>query len=278
MTHPAEQPHVAPYHLIVEGAALVDIDGHDSVSLQAGDMLVLPRGHAHRLYTPDANDETPIYTVYRETSLSQIANEGSGSFTDILCGQFHFDARGSGTLIDALPDVVLVRTAGRQEFIGLQVLVNLLRDETNEPRPGDSAVVSHLASAFFLLLLRAWLEQAHSVPGLFALLADARLSQAFHGMLAEPERAWSLEQLAQRCSMSRASFVRMFPTVAGTTPGDLLMQLRMAQAAQALRGTSLSIGQISESVGYQSESAFNRAFKRYSGVGPGAYRRGLSQQ
>lgn len=273
MAHPAEQPYVAPYHLVVEGEALADIEGHETVELHAGDMLVLPHGHAHRLYTPGADDKTPAHTVYRESTVAQAGNSGDGPLTDILCGQFRFDISGSKTLLDALPDVVLVRTAGRHEFAGLQVLVTLLRDETNEALPGASAVVSHLASALFLLLLRAWLEQARAVPGLFALLADARLSHALHGMLADPGKAWTLEQLARHCSMSRATFVRMFPSVAGSTPADLLMRIRMTQAGQWLNRTDRSIGEISESVGYRSEAAFNRAFKRYAGMGPGQYRR-----
>ncbi|RZO10762.1 AraC family transcriptional regulator [Pseudomonas moorei] len=274
MAHPAEQPFVAPYHLVVEGTALVDIDGHDSLELHAGDMLVFPHGHAHRLYTSDADENTPMHTVYREALVAKIGNEGAGPLTDILCGQFHFDVSGSKTLVDALPDIVHVRTAGRHEFVGLQALVTLLRDETNEALPGASAVVSHLASALFLLLLRAWLEQAHAIPGLFALLADAKLSQALHVMLAEPGKYWTLEELAGHCSMSRATFVRLFPDVAGTTPGNLLMRIRMIQAGQWLSRTNMSIGEIGESVGYRSEAAFNRAFKRYSGIGPGQYRRG----
>ncbi|KDR38380.1 AraC family transcriptional regulator [Caballeronia glathei] len=273
MAHPVAPAHVAPYHLVVEGAAMVDIDGHNALALQTGDMLVFPRGHAHLLYTPDSDDGTPMYTMYRETPVIRLTNEAAGPATDILCGQFHFDAAGSRTLIDALPDIVLVRTADRTEFVGLQALVKLLRDETNEPRPGASAVVSHLASALLLLLLRAWLEQAHTVPGLFSLLADPKLNRALHAMLAELGKAWTLEHLAHVCGMSRATFVRNFRVVVGTTPAELLLSIRMTQAAQWLNRTHRSIGDISEGVGYQSEAAFNRAFKRRYGIGPGLFRR-----
>ncbi|OUL90258.1 AraC family transcriptional regulator [Paraburkholderia hospita] len=277
MAHPVAPSHVAPYHLVVEGTAMVDIDGHDTLALQPGDMLVFPRGHAHLLYTPDSDDRTPMYTMYRETPVVRLTNEAAGPATDILCGQFHFDPAGSRTLVDALPDIVLVCTADRTDFVGLQALVKLLRDETNEPRPGASAVVSHLASALLLMLLRAWLEQAHAVPGLFSLLADPKLNRALHEMLAEPGKAWTLEQLAQVCGMSRATFVRTFRAVAGTTPAELLLSIRMTQAAQWLNRTHRSIGDISEGVGYQSEAAFNRAFKRRYGIGPGLYRRGRNE-
>lgn len=264
---------VAPYHLIVEGSAWLEVAGHEMVQLVAGDMLMLPRGHAHRLHTSTAGDAPVMVSLASHGHVAQLGNTASGPLTDILCGQFNFGAAAASSLIGALPDIVLIRTAGRPEFAGLQALVTLLRDEASEFRPGAGAVVSHLASALFSLILRAWLEQAGAVPGLFALLADTRLAQALHAILAEPERNWSMEQLAHRCHMSRSTFVRAFRKVAGTTPGELLMRVRMAQAAQWLKQAHLAIGDISEAVGYQSEAAFNRAFKRYMGAGPGQYRR-----
>lgn len=273
MVHPAGQPRVAPYHLVVEGGALVDVAGHDTIALQAGDMLVFPHGRTHRLYTPDADGTTRTHTMYKESLVARLENDADGQLTDILCGQFHFDIAGSQTLVDAMPEVVLVRTAGRPEFQGLQALITLLRDETSEARPGSSALVSHLASALFLLLLRAWIEQAQPVSGLFALAADTRLHHALHAMLDGPGEAWTLETLAERCSMSRATFVRTFRAVAGATPGDVLNHIRMTQASRWLLGTQMSVAEIGEAVGYQSDAAFNRGFKRVHGVGPGAYRR-----
>jgi len=134
-------------------------------------------------------------------------------------------------------------------------------------------VVSQLASALFALLMRAWLEQAAAMPGLFALLAEQRLQAALQAMLAEPERPWTLEELAGLCHMSRATFARVFGKAAGDTPAAVLTQTRMAKAASLLAQGRLPVGQIAEQVGYQSEAAFNRIFKRRYGIGPGAYRR-----
>lgn len=253
--HVVQSHGTAPYHLVVEGGAWLEMEGQAPLRLRSGDMLVLPRGHAHTLRV-GADDGPP-----------------DGAVTDILCGQFHFGAAAANTLIGALPDVLLIRTGCSPEFAGLQALVPLLRDESSASKPGANAVVSHLASALFALILRAWLKQADAVPGLFALLADPRLAPALQGMLATPERAWTMEQLAQLCHMSRSTFLRAFRKVAAATPGELLMRVRMAQAAQWLKQAHRGIGEISEAVGYQSEAAFNRAFKRYMGAGPGQYRR-----
>lgn len=270
----SEEPSgVAPYHLIVEGRAWLEIDGQARVELRAGDMVMLPRGSAHRLGVADEAPPDPLYALPQEGATRRLRNQGHGPQAEVLCGQFHFDAVGARTLIGALPDIVWVRTEDRQEFAGLHALVNLLRHEVGASRQGTDAVIAQLASALFALLMRGWLERASTAPGLFALLADARLSQALHAMLEQPQNPWSLEQLASRCNMSRGTFVRDFRKKAGTTPGGLLLQLRMAQAGQWLQRTRRSVAEIGESVGYQSEAAFNRAFTRYAGMGPGRYRR-----
>ena len=213
--HLAQAYGVAPYHLIVEGRTWLEVEGYDLIELVAGDLLMLPRGHGHRLYVGDANDACAALTQFPANDVAQVANAGDGPLTDILCGQFRFGSAAANTLISALPDVVLIRTAGRSEFASLQALVTLLRDEASSSRPGCSAVISHLASALFSLILRAWLEQAGTVPGMFALLSDNRLSNALHAMLNAPERAWSVEQLAHCSHMSRSTFVRLFRNISG---------------------------------------------------------------
>nr|WP_315258541.1 AraC family transcriptional regulator [uncultured Duganella sp.] len=255
VAHVAQDGGSAPYHLVVEGGVVLSLDGREPVQLVAGDLLVLPHGHAHALRT------------------GSLDGRSDGANADILCGQFHFGAMACGTLIDALPDLLLIRTAGRPECSGLQALVPLLRDESSAVKPGANAVIGHLASALFALILRAWLAQADTTPGLFALLAEPRLAPALQAMLSAPEKAWSMEQLARLCHMSRSTFLRVFRKAAADMPGELLTRLRMAQAAQWLRQAHRGVAEISEAVGYQSEAAFNRAFKRYLGASPGQYRR-----
>jgi AraC family transcriptional activator of mtrCDE len=263
---------IAPYHLIVEGNCRMDIPDNETFTLQAGDMLMFPRGTPHCLYTSSTEAALPIQQCAAPKVITLMTTNGTGPMTDILCGQFHFNTMAANTLMASLPDVVQVRTTGSPDFIGLHALAMMLRDETAQDRPGGHAVISHLASSLFSLLIRAWLEQNPSVPGLFALLAEPRLSAALQVMLEEPEKPWSVEQLAQTCHMSRATFARLFNTVADATPGDILLRTRMAQAAYYLERDKRSVAEIGEAVGYQSEAAFNRAFKRCIGIGPGQYR------
>ncbi|HJU99024.1 MAG TPA: AraC family transcriptional regulator [Burkholderiaceae bacterium] len=275
LDHPAAGTGVAPYHLIVRGSATLDCAAGHGVPLQAGDIVVFPHGGAHRLSLGEKGAASPLYVLPGEHTLREVRNGGDGPAADILCGEFHFDAEAGGGpgLLAALPPLLVVRTAGRPDAASLRSLMAMLQSEAELPRAGSGAVISQLASALFALLIRAWMDQAPTVPGLFALLAGRRLQAALHGMLAQPERPWDLAQLAALCHVSRATFARLFKQTAGATPAEVLARLRMAQAARLLDQGQQVTGSIAEMVGYQSEAAFNRAFKRHHGVGPGAWRR-----
>ncbi|WP_394781577.1 AraC family transcriptional regulator [Undibacterium sp.] len=277
LEHASTAPGVASYHLIVSGNAWLDAAGEKGIALQSGDIIVFPKGNAHRLHMEGEGTDTDMATANRVIDGSEVVrlvgNDGKGALTEIMCGEFTFEAGASSVLLNALPELLLVRTAGREDFAGLQALITMLRLETDAMRPGASAVVSQLSSALFALVMRAWLEQAKTMSGLLAVLAEERLQALLQAMLAAPEKPWELKDMAAACHMSRATFARLFRSVAGITPATLLMQTRMAQAAQWLSQGKRSVAEIGEAVGYQSEAAFNRVFKRSFGVGPGQYRR-----
>lgn len=270
LEHPAMPSGVAPYHLIVRGEALAEGAGADNLPLQTGDIIVFPHGGAHRLRIGDPALASAPHSTPGLLRLDR--NQGDGPQTDILCGEFHFDTDGSAGLLAALPQMLVVRTAGRPDAQSLRHLLRMLQEEAETPRGGSEAILRQLASALFALLIRTWLEQSLVVPGLFGVLAERRLQAALNGMLAAPEKPWTLEDLAEASHMSRATFARLFKQAANATPADVLTQLRMARAARML-DQGHAAGLVGEAVGYQSEAAFNRAFKRQYGMGPGAYRR-----
>jgi AraC family transcriptional activator of mtrCDE len=270
--HAAVEAGVAPYHLIIEGQAWLEAGKGEPLALQAGDIVVFPHGVAHRIRTEHADAAKPHIVSTAEHVVRQTTNEGDGPVAEVLCGQFEFGNVGSHVLLHALPGLIHVRTAGREDFAGLRSLVAMLRSESAGLRPGAAAVLAQLSSALFALVIRAWLEQAEDRPGLFALLAERRLQAALQAMLAEPGADWSLEKLAALCHMSRATFARLFGRIAGATPATVLLNIRMAQAA-ALLARGQSSGETGAAVGYQSEAAFNRVFKRHFQQAPGAFRR-----
>jgi len=279
LDEPASAPGSAPFHVIVAGAARLEMPGQDSVLLQAGDVVLLPGGGAHRLLAGDGAPAGAIADLPASGPLRRKGNGGTGPGTVILCGSFAFDDGARHTLMNALPSVMVVRPGRAADAAGLQALVTLLQHETtddgSEPRPGAGVVVAQLSGALFALLMRAWLAQGATPSGLFAVLADRRLGQALRHMLAAPERPWRVEDLATACHMSRATFARLFTKLCGMAPLDALTRLRMARAGAALAREARAVGDVALAVGYQSEAAFNRVFKRHYGIGPGAWRRAL---
>ncbi|WP_145650725.1 AraC family transcriptional regulator [Pseudoduganella lurida] len=262
-------PGRAPWHLVVAGAGWLEMPDGTRVALQAGDAVLFPHGRAHRIVAGDGAP-APSRKVQAPHLLIE-TNDGTGPASDILCGELRFGPEAE-PLLRTLPETVLVRTAGEPALASLQALIALLQQEAQGERPGTAAILAQLSSALFALLLRGWLEQS-GTQGLLAVLAEPRLQAALHAMLAEPQRSWNLEGLAALCHMSRATFARLFGEVAGTPPAEVLTQLRMAQAARLLLQGGLGTAQVGEQVGYQSEAAFSRVFKRHHGVGPGEYRR-----
>lgn len=277
LDHPQQETGIAPYHLIISGEAMLDGGAHGGRLLKAGDIVVFPKGYGHQLHMDEHGEPSPLHELRGEHVLRLMGNRGSGPTTEILCGEFRFDARASATLLRALPEVMVVSCAGRADLDGLQSLLTMLRFETDGMRPGSALLLSHLASALFALLMRAWLEQPAPSQGLFGLLAERRLHAVVDGMLAAPGQAWTLERMAAVCNMARATFVRTFVRAAGAAPGAVLVHLRMAHGARLLAQSALTTAEIGEAVGYQSEAAFHRVFKRSYGIGPGQYRRQARQ-
>lgn len=276
LNHTATANGVVPYHIVLTGEAWLDTAGQKTRLLQPGDIIVLPKGNAHSLYTQGIQN-SPQNKMEKHVSyssiISQLSNESNGPVTEILCGQFEFEAKIANPLLLYLPEILLVQSRTRTDFNGLQALVAMLRLETNSTQLGASMVVAQLSSALFALVIRAWLEQTETVTGLFAVFTEARLQAMLQAILAKPDKTWSVQEMAASCYMSRASFIRLFNRVSGTTPATFLMHIRMTQAALWLTQGTQKTAEIGETVGYQSEAAFHRVFKRYFGVGPGEYRR-----
>lgn len=167
----------------------VEVGDRKDILLEEGDVVLFPKGTSHRLYSRQ-EQEAPMPPVQSADTraLPLLYNGGSGPETGILCGQFEFSHGAANALLEALPELVHVRTRDRADLAMLHELVEMLRLEAEGVRPGGRIVISQLASALFALLMRAWLEQSASMPGLLALLTQPRLQSAVLAILASPER------------------------------------------------------------------------------------------
>lgn len=265
-------PGTAPYHIITSGNVWLHTPDTRALLLEEGDIVVLPSGMAHTLFADGAGSGSSIRVSYAD-ALPLVANDGAGGQNEMLCGHFSFEPGVAGTLLSSLPALLHVRRAQRSDLDEMGLLIRLLRAEAQATRLGSSVIVRQLASVLFAMILRAWTEQAPAQSGMLSLLADPRLQRGLQAMLDDPARPWSVDELAETCHMSRASFARHFVKAAAMTPGDMLMRIRMARAAQLLRADGRSVAIIASAVGYQSEAAFNRAFSRFYGSTPGNWRK-----
>ncbi|MEQ1440074.1 AraC family transcriptional regulator [Fontimonas sp. SYSU GA230001] len=252
----------AAFHLVGRGNCWLHMRGTKAPeSLQGGDLVVFPHDAWHMLTgTPELHGEENV-----------MAMDGEGPFTTLVCGYFEFQAGDKNPILDALPEVIVVRreSAGRN----FEVIGQLLLEEAQGEGIGTRTVLDKLADTLFVMVVRQYIGQLADQRGLLAALADARLRKALAAIHREPAAAWTLESLAQICGMSRASFAQRFSELVGTTPIEYLTRWRMTQAELLLRNPQMSVATAAERVGYETEAAFRKAFKRVHGVGPGSIRR-----
>lgn len=242
------------FHLIDRGAcwvrsALLDAPLH----LQAGDLLVFPRGGPHVLSARLQDDED------------------SPEFSTLICGEFEFAGAGRNPVLGALPEVFVVRQS--EAGPALRELATVLRNCAHREMPGQQLILDKLADSLFVMAVCHFAAQSRDQRGLFAALADARLAKALSALHLEPGKAWRVESLAQVAGMSRTAFSLEFVRLMGVSPIAYLTEFRIAEARRLLRDKRLSVAAVADQLGYQSEAAFRRTFKRLEGIGPGQLRR-----
>lgn len=277
------QPYEMAYHVLLSGeAVLADVEGLGVTPLRAGDIVLFPQGQAHALHDGSGRAARPV-KVRPSQALSIARNSGHGASADILCGRFQLKEVSGRLLRDFLPQRLIV--SSRSEAVAgedgpddgrLARLIELMRDEALEEAPGSAAVIGHLSAVLFSLALRYAARSSAAPRGALALARHPRLQTAFLAMFDQPERAWTLPELAAACHLSRATLIRQFQEVVGRSPTELLLEIRMAKATRLLTQPGMAVASVGEAVGYLSEAAFQRAFKRALGLTPAKWRASAS--
>jgi AraC family transcriptional activator of mtrCDE len=267
------------YHVVIGGSAMLeDPAGGPPQRLKTGDLLMLPHASAHVLHDGSG---APAIPAQERPGLNVILseNDGGGERLDLLCGRFVLSPSHYHLLRDYLPPRVVVHPAGHDASATsaqLAGLVSLMRIETASENLGGRALLNGLSAAMFALALRLASEAKEAPAGLLALAGNPRLAPALTAMFQEPARPWTLPGLARLCNMSRATMARQFQDKLGRSASALLTDMRMTMAANELKKPHASTGAVAEAVGYQSEAAFQRAFKQRMGMTPAQWRKGPS--
>ncbi|WP_064574375.1 AraC family transcriptional regulator [Cupriavidus gilardii] len=280
-TWPQSAAHEIPYHVVLKGRAIMeDPETRTATELKSGDIVLLPHGAAHILHDGSGHQPGRIYTRQSAAGWMVNENDGDGDALDMLCGRFFIGPPHDRLIRGYLPTTLVVRPLdGRSEVRNgpasdhLASLVALMRRESACDKPGGYAILNALTSALFTLALRAASESEQAPAGLLALTGHPRLAPAISAMLADPARAWNLPDLAGLCSMSRATFMRHFQEKLGRSAIEMLTDIRMSLAANALKKPMATTEAVAEAVGYRSVAAFRRAFTEKMGMTPGQWRR-----
>jgi AraC family transcriptional activator of mtrCDE len=270
--HDAEPAGWAQFHIVTTGNCLLERSGGRPLRLEAGDVLLLPHGDAHvvRSSARMCGPKSPIRIEHGNAIETKTNTEGKAA-TELICGRLHFEAATDSLVIATLPDVIVLRLGKEPLLDRMRMLVRAIHDELKGGRLGALAVATDLASALFVQMLRVHCERA-SDAGTLRLLSSLPSARAVSAMLRAPGHDWTLDALAAEAHVSRASLVRIFRKTAGVAPLAFLTDLRLGLARQRLASTEASIARVAAEVGYQSESAFARAFHRRFKTTPGTIR------
>ena len=265
------------FHVVVHGSGFIEVEGMVGlVGFRAGDLLVMPHGNAHLLRdTPSSAfrfiSEWP--TEVGEDGLPCVLAGVDGATTSLLCGTLRLDPEAKEMLLPLLPPLIHVQSGGATAARWLDTTLRMMADELDAGRPGGEALAARLADLLLVHVLRSWIEASSEQTGWLTALRDPRLGRALGCMHGEPERSWSVDALAREAGMSRSAFFTLFSDRVGETPAAYLLRWRMALARGRLRRGSDGLAQVAEAVGYGSEAAFSRAFKRHVGESPSKWRR-----
>ncbi|MFJ4656517.1 AraC family transcriptional regulator [Nocardia sp. NPDC088792] len=257
----------AGFHVVLQGSCWSVPPQGEPLALGVGDVLFMPRGAVHDLVDSPDSAVTETARPGEPRVLT-----GAGPRTVLLCGAYELGRQRSHPMLDELPEFIhLPARPGRHP--ALRSVVELLAAEVAEPRPGTDAAIPGLLDTLLLYVLRAWFEEQADAAGWAGAFADPAVAAVLRAVHESPERAWTVPELAAAAGVSRATLARRFAVTVGEPPLSYLTRWRMLTAARLLRETDTPLASLARRVGYQSEFAFAKAFKREYGLAPGQYRR-----
>lgn len=268
----------ARFHLAVQGRCHIAIGENHAVTLEPGDMVLIPKGAAHVLRDRPGREPAPLEAVLQRAGYGGEgvlvyggAAQAEGE-TKLICGHLDFAEGADHPLLRALPDCLLVTAELRARAPLLDELMRLIARQMFAEAPGATASVKRLTEALFIEVIRVCADQDPALGGILEATADPRIGRALCLMHRGLERDWTLERLAREAGMSRSRFAERFQSLIGCAPMTYLSDLRLQKARTLLAQTGEPVQRVAERVGYRSPAAFSRAFSGRFGQSPRALR------
>jgi AraC-like DNA-binding protein len=264
------------FHLLVEGEATARIPGQRGVVLEAGDIAVLPQGDAHELWNgrvTELSDSSALLPKILEGAVVSERGGGGGRITKFICGYIGCERQAQRLFLAGLPPLFKVNIRRDASGGWIENTIRHLASERAPAPAGRSALLAKLAEALFIETLRRYMaELPRQRTGWLAAARDPAVGRALGAIHSEPARAWTVASLAQRAGVSRTVFAERFARLLGEPPLTYIARCRMQLGARLLESTDDTVLQVALNAGYESEAAFNRAFKREFELPPARYR------
>ena len=260
------------FHIITLGKCWLQIHNQAPKLLNEGALVLIPHGLGHTISSDPALTSTPLF----EAGVKQISERfevleilGEGAKTELTCGIMCFDQFAGKQLIQQLPAVLMLDKLDNHHEGWLNSTLDFIAMEAKQLRPGGETIITHLADILVIQLIRHWIEQSpQATKGWVGALRDKHVGIALRAIHHQPEKNWTVDSLAQECGMSRSGFSAHFKHLLGNSVKSYLTQWRMNLAYQRLKDKGEPLIVLAQALGYASEAAFSRAFKREMGISP----------
>lgn len=265
-------------HVITAGQCWLKLPGEEPVQVQQGSLVMVPHGRGHIFASGPEQAATPLFDIPAQ----HVSNRydimhfgGEGEVTRATCCVARFDHVAGQQLIRHLPPLLVVNSWEEAEASWLRSTLHYMAHEAQHLSPGGETVMSHLADILIIQAIRTWLNRSPDANiGWLAALRDRQIGGTLAALHRSPGEDWTIERLARLAGMSRSGFSARFTELVGESAMRYLTRWRMQMARQQLSTGSEAMITVAERLGYQSEAAFSRAFKRVFGMTPGQVRRG----
>lgn len=274
---------VARFHFAHRGGCLVSVDGaKEQVSLEQGDLIIIPHGASHDLFcSSDAKDSIlQLDTVlersgYSGTGVLVYGGEMPNSETQLICGHFSFDEHAKHVIMERLPPYIHLKNYGEAAGKWMESTLRVIGDEAGGQRLGGDLIALKMSEAIFAQAIRSFIESSDAAECGLGAFSDPNLQRALDAFHKTPDKAWTVETLAQAAGMSRTGFAVLFQKKMTMTPMQYVTNWRIEIAKSLLSNPANTLTDAAEGAGYASDSAFSRVFKKETGMTPAGFRKAI---